>query len=155
MCVSVGWSASLLRTTLHDAMAPLGGEEEAPHTCSRQTSCPHIPPPPPTHLSAPNNATDRRQDPPKKSQRMCPSMNFPLSFLTSARLAVVGRLFSGGAPSLHDVPSLPVPEQLRQDWRRLLQPGGEDNQVNPADNSGFLQGMVSSYINPSRGSQPL
>ena len=49
-CVSVGWSASLLRTTLHDAMAPLGGEEEAPHTCSRQTSCPHIPPPPPTHM---------------------------------------------------------------------------------------------------------
>ena len=56
---------------------------------------------------------------------------FPVDFLTSARLAVVGRLFSGGAPSLHDVPSLPVPEQLRQDWRRLLQPGGEDNQVNP------------------------
>ena len=127
-CVSVGWSASLLRTTLHDAMAPLGGGGSTHLLTPNQ-----LPtyPTTTTHSSAPNYATDRRQEPPKKITESLSVDEFPVDFLTSARLAVVGRLFSGGAPSLHDVPSLPVPEQLRQDWRRLLQPGGEDHQVNP------------------------
>ena len=73
-CVSVGWSASLLRTTLHDAMAPLGGGGSTHLLTSNQ-----LPtyPTTNTHSYAPIMPLMEDRIRQKKSQRICPSMNFP------------------------------------------------------------------------------
>ena len=103
------------------------------HTCSRQTSCPHICPPPPTPLP-----TERHQEEDAKrgERKQLPIQMGNLWQVSPWRWRLWAASCRWRSPHAPDLHSPVFTEQLRH--RRRLQPAGEALSHH-STNTGFLQ----------------